>query len=136
MTSTTLDAKEPCRTDLKEREAASISEVVPPALCQQEVVVHAGQALPGDQVKVELILLVQTQLLHHLGKEGGVLLVVAACAILLQRTRSSDCTHALLSATVQCAASCYGIAADDGFQHPSTDPNNNNDTDISQLVLL
>ena len=69
--------------------------------------VHAGQALPGDQVKVELILLVQSQLLHHLGKEGGVLLVVAACAILLQRTRSSDCTHALLSATVQCAASCH-----------------------------
>lgn len=54
-----------------------------PALSEQEVVVDAGQALPGHQVKVELWLLIQLQLTHHGGKEGGVLLVEAASAILL-----------------------------------------------------
>lgn len=69
--------------DLKEGEAASIAQVVAPALSQQEVVVDAGQALPRHQVKVELWLLVQLQLAHHGGKEGGMLLVEAACAVLL-----------------------------------------------------
>ena len=68
---------------LKEGEAASITQVVAPALGEQEVVVDAGQALPGHQVKVELWLLIQLQLAHHGGKEGGVLLVEAASAILL-----------------------------------------------------
>lgn len=54
-----------------------------PALSEQEVVVDAGQALPGHQVKVELWLFIQLQLTHHGGKEGGVLLVEAASTILL-----------------------------------------------------
>lgn len=54
-----------------------------PALSQQEVVVDAGQALPGHQVKVELWLLIQLQLAHHGCKESRVFLVEAASAILL-----------------------------------------------------
>ena len=51
--------------------------------------VDAGQALPGHQVKVELGLLIEAQLPHHGGKEGGVLLVEAASAILLFDSASS-----------------------------------------------
>lgn len=77
---------------LEEGEAASIAQVVTPALSKQEVVVDAGQALPGHQVKVELWLLVQLQLAHHGGEEGGMLLVKAPCAVLLfKNTQSCFC---------------------------------------------
>ena len=75
--------------DLKEGKASCILEIMAPPLSQQEVVVHAGQALPWHQVKVELRLLAQIQLDHHLGKEGGMLLVVASCPILLHGVAAS-----------------------------------------------
>ena len=69
---------------LEESEPACVSQVVTPTLSEQEVVVDAGQALPGHQVKVELWLLVQLKLPHHGSKEGRVFLVEATSAILLQ----------------------------------------------------
>lgn len=73
------------RQHLKEGEAASVAQVVAPALGEQEVVVHAGQALPRHQVKVELWFHIQVQLTHHGGKEGGVLLVESASPVLLRK---------------------------------------------------
>ena len=57
---------------------------MPAALCEQEVVVDAGQAPPGHSIEVELWLGAQVQLAHHGGEEGGVLAAVAAAAVLLQ----------------------------------------------------
>ena len=73
-----------------------------PALSEQEVVVDAGQALPGHQVKVELWFLVQLQLAHHGGKESGVLLVEAASAVLLYKKWIGFTVYCFLLKTYHC----------------------------------
>ena len=54
------------------------------ALCEQEVVVHGCQALPGDEAQVVLVAVAEAQLPHHGRIEGGVLLVEPPGAVLLQ----------------------------------------------------
>lgn len=77
---------------LEECQASKVAQVVPPPLCEEEVVVHCCQTLPGDQVQVALCLITETQLPHHCCIECGVLLVESAGAILLhQHTLLSIC---------------------------------------------
>ena len=111
-------------THLKECQATKIAQVVPAALCEEEVVVHGCQALPGNQVQVILILVAEAQLGHHCCIERGVLLVEPACSILLHQTPCSrrdgmpagptDC--AVLIAPRQSSLNTGGTATGDTSQ--------------------
>ena len=83
-----------CAIHLKECQASKVAQVVPSALCEEKVVVHGCQALPGNQVQVVLIPVAEAQLRHHCSIERGVLLVEPACSILLhQNTPASNYYH-------------------------------------------
>ena len=76
-------------TDLKEGQAAQVAQVVAAALCQQEVVVHGSQALPGHQLEVVFRLCAQAQLQHHGRVERRVLLCIAPRPVLLRKAGRS-----------------------------------------------